>query len=364
MSLKLFTILLMLGLSACSTIRYYGQSVQGQLHILFSRESLDQVIENPNTSVELRRNLQQAKIIRQYASNHLALPENKSYLYYVDLKRPYVVWNVFAAPEFSLSPISWCYPLIGCVSYRGYFSKNDALREAEQLEASNLDVAVAGIAAYSTLGWFNDPLLNTMLHWQQRTLAGLIFHELSHQIIYIKNETSFNEAFATSVERLGTIQWLLESLPDQIDNYLIYLSAQSDFRALLLETRKQLDNLYKSPLNNNKKRKQKESLITRMKLDYQKLKQKWPKHLHFDAWFSKPVNNARLTSAMTYLHDIPAFFQIFIEEKGRWPEYYRHVSELENLSPEKRKSLITNKASSAIDYVSIIKLIKGNIEPK
>jgi len=346
-------------LSACSTVSYYSQSIQGQMHLLLSRENIDELVEKPSTPEKLKLSLQQAQAIRQYASEHLALPDNKSYRAYVDLKQPYVVWNVFAAPEFSLTPTNWCYPIVGCVSYRGYFAKEDAEQEAQQLSAKNLDVFVGGVAAYSTLGWFDDPLLNTMLHWKPRSLAGLIFHELSHQIIYIQNETSFNEAFSSSVERLGTIQWLLAFYPEQLPNYLAYLSAQNDFRALLLDTRERLMALYESPIEIETKRVKKKRIIAEMKKHYFSLKKRWPTDVHFDAWFNKPINNARLTASMTYLQYIPAFFQIFTEEQGNWRAFYTAVLALQELSPDERKQLITDKSKVNINYQSFVQLIEN-----
>jgi len=355
------SLILLTTLSACSTISYYGQSIQGQMSLLFNRENINDVLNKPNTPEKLKTRLQQALSIRKYASQKLALPDNNSYLNYVDVQRPYVVWNVFAAPEFSLSPKNWCYPIVGCVSYRGYFAQDNAIHEAEQLKKESFDVHVGGIAAYSTLGWFDDPLMNTMLHWKQRTLAGLIFHELSHQLIYIKNETSFNEAFSSSVERLGTIQWILETKPHQLYEYLAYLEAQSDFRNLLIHTREKLESLYEKPLDISIKRKEKQLLIENMKLEYSEKKKKWPNNIHFDSWFKSPVNNARLTSSMTYLEDIPAFFQLFIEQKGQWESFYNYVIELEKLSKEERTKLIKEKRLAKIDYPVIVELIRTNL---
>jgi len=362
--MRLYKILALLSLcllSACSTVGYYSQSIQGQLNLLFKREAISDLTEHPDTPIKLKQDLERAVLMRQFASKTLALPDNKSYLYYADINRPYVVWNVAAAPEFSLSPTKWCYPIVGCVSYRGYFKEEDALSEAEELEKKNLDVHVRGVTAYSTLGWFDDPLLNTMLHWRDRALAGLIFHELSHQLIYLKNETSFNEAFSSSVERLGTIQWLLTFYPDQINDYLRYLNAQADFRALLLDTREQLDKLYNGNLSMLKKRQQKAAIIDQMKTNYEKIKTTWPKQISYDGWFSKPINNARLTSAMTYLQKIPAFYQIFLEQRGNWQKFYDAVKELEKLSSDERSRLIEEKSKIEINYETLISQIENNL---
>jgi len=357
----LFSLALFLSLSACSTISYYSQSVQGQMSLLIKRESVDDLLLSAETPTDLKKSLHQAKNIREYASQQLFLPDNNSYHGYVDTKKPYIVWNVFAAPEFSLNPKNWCYPIVGCVSYRGYFSKEDAEKEAEDLRKQQLDVYVGGVSAYSTLGWFDDPLLNTMMHWKQRSLASLIFHELSHQVIYIENETSFNEAFSSAVERLGTIQWLLEFYPEELEAYITYLNAQNDFRSLLLSTRQKLNKLYLSSQSTSQKRQEKQRIIDGMKNEYLTIKQRWPNTIHFDRWFEKPINNARLTSTMTYLQYIPAFFKIFIEEKGDWEKFYIRVIAFEKLSSTKRKVIIENKSEYQINYSEISELIKSTI---
>ncbi len=356
-------VLLMLSLGACSTVGYYTQSVTGQMKILFNRQDVNALITNPETPSTLKQKLQQATEIRQFASDKLALPKNKSYLYYTDLERPYVVWNVFAAPEFSFAAKTWCYLIIGCVSYRGYFDEQDAIKTAEKLKEEQYDVHVAGIAAYSTLGWFDDPLLNSMMHWQTRNLAGLIFHELSHQIIYIKNETAINEAFSTAVERLGTMQWLLTFHPDELNIYLQSLTAQQDFRQLLLDTRGQLMMLYESDINVTTMRAKKAEIIENLRQRYEQKKLQWPDNIQFDGWFQQPINNARLTSTMTYLQQIPAFYQLFIENNGIWQDFYQSVIRLDKMSKAKRDAFIANKLIQTPDIERLITLIKFNLDP-
>jgi len=356
LSTSLLPALLLILLSGCSTLSYYTQSIQGQLSLLYNREEIDSVINNTNESETLRSKLQQVKAIRKYASDELALPDNKSYLYYTDVNRPYVVWNVFAAPEFSLEPITWCYPIVGCVSYRGYFSENSATKHAAKLTASNNDAFVAGIAAYSTLGYFDDPALNTMLSWRERALAGLIFHELAHQVIYISNETGFNEAFASAVERIGSIQWLIENKPEQLERYLSYLNAQNRFRILLGKTRGRLSLLYASNLSDEEKRKIKARFIQEMTTEYSEIKQQWPNGIHFDAWFNKPANNARFTSSMTYLQQIPAFYRLFIEADGDWSNFFTRVKMIGKLDKKSRKTLMESKLESNFEIKQIVAL--------
>jgi len=349
-------ITLCLTLSACSTVSYYGQSVMGQMDLLNKRQDIEELIQAPDTPLELKTKLQQAREIRHFASNHIKLPRNRSYLRYADLERPYVVWNVFAAPEFSLEPKSWCYLIIGCVSYRGYFAEGNAITTAEALKDENYDVHVAGISVYSTLGWFEDPLLNTMINWNERALASMIFHELSHQVIYISSETAFNEAFSSAVERLATIQWLIKN-NKPYERYLSYLTAQQDFRELLLDTRAQLETIYELETDIQDKRQKKQDVFNEMKARYESMKAQWPKGIHFDKWFSKPINNARLTATMTYLQQIPGFYQIFIENKKDWDNFFNYIKSLEKLSKEERDSLIRTKIEKAPNINKIATLL-------
>ncbi len=332
--------------------------MQGQLSLLIKRQDIDTVISDPKAPKKLKRSLQHAIEIRQFASSHLHLPENKSYLKYADLQRPYVVWNVFAAPEFSLTAKTWCYPIVGCVSYRGYFDEQDAKETAESLKQQNYDVHVAGVAAYSTLGWFDDPLLNTMMHWSDRSLASLIFHELSHQVIYISSETAFNEAFSSAVERLGTIQWLANKSEEDLEKYLAFLSAQQEFRLLLIKTKQTLEILYSEDIAQDNKRKQKNEIISMMERDYQTLKSNWHDNIHFDYWFKQPINNARLTSTMTYLRLIPAFYQIFLESHADWKKFYTTIKTMEDMESTDRSLLIEDKLTKAPDITALINLLK------
>lgn len=194
-------------LSGCSSVNYYSQLASGQLHLLKAREPIDRVINDPQRPATLRQQLAHAQAARTFASQHLLLPDNASYRLYADLKRPYVVWNVFATPEFSLDPITHCFPIAGCVAYRGYYSLAGARGEAALQREQHRDVFVSGVEAYSTLGWFDDPILNTMLNWGDERLASVIFHELAHQRVYVKDDTEFNESFANFVEQEGTRQW-------------------------------------------------------------------------------------------------------------------------------------------------------------
>src|SRR5687767_14758623 len=195
-------------IAGCQSLAYYTQAIGGHLKVLAQARPVEDWLTDPATPPELKERLQTARRIREFASKTLKLPENNSYLAYADLERPYVVWNVFAAPEFSVEPRAECFPFAGCVSYRGFYSEHDARRHAEKLRAAGYDVYVGGVPAYSTLGWSDDPLLSTFIRYPDAQLARLVFHELAHQLVYAKNDTTFNESFAVAVEEEGVKRWL------------------------------------------------------------------------------------------------------------------------------------------------------------
>jgi predicted aminopeptidase len=187
------TVAVVLGVgSACSSLDYYKQALSGQMEVVSKREPLDEVVQSPDTPEPLRARLRTIQRMRDFASSELALPNNGSYRSYADLGRPFVVWNVFASPELSLEPMEWCYPFVGCLSYRGYFERDEAVQLAAELDGQGMEAWVGGVPAYSTLGWFDDPLLNTFVAWPEGRLAELIFHELAHQRLYLGGETEFN----------------------------------------------------------------------------------------------------------------------------------------------------------------------------
>lgn len=322
--------------TACTSIAYYSQSVKGHLEVWWPQTPIEEIVNNPQTPASLKTKLITAREIRSFASSDLLLPDNDSYTAYTDLGRPHVVWNIVAAPEFSLTPKRWCYLVVGCLSYRGYFSKEDALAYSKSPELEGHDVSVGGVSAYSTLGWFDDPLLNTMIHWSDRQLAGLIFHELAHQVVYIANDTSFNEAFASAVERIGVAQWLAKQTSTEIDEYLGFLKQQEAFRELLLETRSELKTIYEAPIDNEEKRQKKVAALEYLKNQYEQAKQSWPNPQAFDNWFNRPVNNARLVASMTYLEKIPAFYALFIQSGKNWGKFYSQVKIFEDMDQASR----------------------------
>jgi predicted aminopeptidase len=323
-------------LNGCSTLVYYGQLADGQWQLLRGRQPVATVIANPATDTKLRARLERSQAARDFASQHLHLPDNRSYRLYVNIHRPSVVWNVFATPEFSLNPQTHCFPIAGCVAYRGYYSQGAARGAAALQRQQGMDVYVGGVEAYSTLGWFDDPIISSMMTWGDERLATLIFHELAHQNVYVKNDTEFNESYATFVEQEGTRQWRVARglAPANID-----LNRQLDqFTQLVLETRGRLQQLYAQPLTPDAMRSAKAAEFQRMRQQYEALKaNQWGGNGRFDAWVYSPLNNAKLLPFGLYDQYVPAFAQVFKQVNGDWPAFYAAVRRLGGLPADERK---------------------------
>lgn len=339
MSLAKCVLIVLLGISSvgCAKLGYYTQAINGQLEILTKRKPIRALLIDPDTKPELKARLAPILEIRRFATQELSLPDNKSYRTYVDLKRPYVVWNVFAAPELSLKPVEWCFAFIGCLNYRGYFSPTGAEKFARSLNEQGDDVYVASIAAYSTLGWFHDPVLNTILRLSQTEIAGLIFHELAHQLIYVKNDTAFNESFAMTVELEGIRRWLeSEGSKEQFQKYLIKKKRREDFVSLIMNLRRRLEQVYSSGMPDSQKRAAKANAFADLRLDYKKLKEKWGGYAGYDAWFAKDLNNAHLVPIGLYNELVPAFQALLRKHNGDLTAFYRAVKQLGRLAKEDR----------------------------
>lgn len=352
--LALFGALAALSLSACETISYYGQAVAGQLYILAHREEIEHLIDNERVDEETREKLNRILEIRAFAEAELGLPVRDSFSTYVDLKRPYVVWNVFATPEFSMKPVNWCYPIAGCVSYRGYFNEGSAQKFARTLQGNGYDVHTGGVAAYSTLGWFSDPLLNTVLRREDHQLASLIFHELAHQVVYVKGDTEFNESFATAVEQEGLRRWLAKTGRSDEEGQRILDSIQEaqamreDFVQLVQDTVRDLQRLYRSDLDPEEKRAGKERLFAEMKDDYRDFKKRWKNHAGYDAWFRDGLNNAKLSTVATYFAHVPAFQAMLAEEGGDLQAFYRRVRALGQLDRSARQAYLETRPARQV----------------
>lgn len=335
-------------LASCSEVGYLGQCATGQIDLLLRRQDIRKILNEPDTPPELREKLTAILAMRRFASEELLLPDNGSYRCYADLERPHAVWNVVATPELSMKPLQWCFPVAGCVSYRGYFNRARAERFAEKLRREGNDVYLYGVAAYSTLGWFDDPVLNTFCTRPDEQVAGLIFHELAHQKLYVKNDSAFNEAFAMAVELEGTVRWLKQNgAPEKIGAFLEDRQRQEAFVALIREKKEELDKVYDSPLDEEEKRREKEQIFFRLRSDYESLRAAWGGKGYFDRWFAEELNNAKLSSVSTYHTYVPAFLTLLARNGGNLANFYRAAQELGRLPPTRRRQRLTELLSES-----------------
>ncbi len=340
-----FCLVSLLLLVSCESLSFYSQAIRGQLGILGQRENIQKLIADPATDPALKQQLSSILEIREFAETELALPVENNYASYVDLGRPFVVWNVFAAPEFSMVPQDWCYPVAGCVTYRGYFSEENALDYAATLRDKGLDVYVGGVAAYSTLGWFADPVLNTIINRDEHRLASLIFHELAHQRVYIPGDTIFNESFATAVELEGLKRWL-EKTGDVAEADLLFTQAnleqryRREFVSLVQNVIPLLEAVYNSGLPEDAMRAEKTALIAKLRQDYQQLRSGWQGFSAYDGWFEGDINNAKLNTVATYFNKVPAFEALLAETAFQLPEFYDRVDALAKLGGEEREQAL------------------------
>ena len=334
-------VLLAIVLVSCETVGYYSQAARGQLTIVFAREDIQHLIERPDLSQELAGKFAKVMDIREFAESELSLPVGGNYSSYVDVEREHVVWNVFAAPEFSVDPVNWCYPIAGCVAYRGYFSQQSALSYAAKLEEDGFDVYTGGVDAYSTLGWFEDSLLSTVLNRADYQLAGLIFHELAHQLVYLPGDTTFNESFATAVEREGVRRWLAKSNKDfNIDAALLDYDRQQQFVDLVGGYRDRFESLYQLEINESSMRSQKLELQQTLREEYAVLKQQWQGYEGYDGWFSRSLNNAQLSTVASYNDLLPFFAAVFEQSNQDFSTFYAEVSRLADLPEQERDELV------------------------
>jgi predicted aminopeptidase len=320
---------------------YLLQSAQGQLSLMSKREPIARVIDQPSTPSALRAQLEAVASIRDFASRELGLPDNGSYRSYADVGRRYVVWNVVAAPEFSVDAKEWCYPIVGCVAYRGYFVEARARRFAARMRAKGFDVTVGGVAAYSTLGHFNDPVLNTMMGWNDVELASIIFHELTHQLLYVPNDSSFNEALATTVEAEGVRRWLRAQGRDaDLAKHLVQRDHYAKVVDLLTATRAELRTVYGSGLAPESMREKKRAAFAAMRASYAQLRADWGGHAPFESWFDDDLNNAHLASISTYFTCVPGFERELKTVGGDLTAFYARVRALAKLDQEKRDAIV------------------------
>jgi predicted aminopeptidase len=330
-------------LSACSamqTVDYYWQSAAGQFDLMSRARSIHEVIADTDDQ-GLRIRLERIARMRAFASNDLGLPANGSYTRYTDLGRPFVIWNVFATPELSLTPKHWCFPIAGCVNYRGYFQETEAKNEAARLRSSGEDVYIGGVPAYSTLGYFDDPVLSSFVRWPETDVARLIFHELAHQLIYLPGDSVFNESYASTVEEVGVERWLATQHSSQLTAQFERSQRQRAlFRTLVRETRDRLASIYASKASAATKRKQKAEAFSAMKAAYDEAKARDPGLGGYERWFANSPNNASLAAIALYTDRVPAFKAILAEEGGSLPRFYQRVRQLAALPKAERDKLL------------------------
>ena len=333
------TALAALALSGCASVGYYTQAITGHLGLMSRVQSIERVIAAPETPPHLAERLRTALQIREFASEVLALPANASYRRYVDLGRRHVVWNVVAAPELSLAPRRWCFPVAGCVSYRGYFSESAAAAYAEALASEGWDTTVAGVGAYSTLGWFDDPLLRSMVDLPEYSLAGIVFHELAHQRLYVPGDTEFNESFAVVVERAGVRRWIeATGRAGTGERYRIAAERRTAFLDLLRSVRRDLEAVYASSRTDAGKREAKVAHFERLRERYAALRATWKGGPTYDFWFERDINNAAVALVSTYDRWVPALEALLARSGDDLEAFYRASEALAVLSPEERRA--------------------------
>ncbi len=326
-------------LAGCASIEYYAQAISGQLDILRRAEPIARTLAEPGASASLKARLERVLAIRAFASRELALPDNGSYRRYADLGRPYVVWNVFAAPEFSVKPKQSCFPFAGCVGYRGFFSEADAQKHARLLRAEGYDIFIGGVPAYSTLGWFDDPVLSTFVNYPEAEVARLIFHELAHQLLYVRDDTVFNESFAVAVEEAGVSRWLrLEGSAAQRGAWEVFRQRRREFIALVQNYRAKLEAIYAAPGSAEEKRAGKARLFAEMHAEYGELKRSWGGFAGYDRFFAQGANNALLASVVTYTEFVPAFRALLARGGGDLPGFYAEAKKISALDKPEREA--------------------------
>jgi len=307
------------------------------MEMLAARQPIDEVLADPDLPAHVHTQLQMLKKARAYAVTELGLPDNGSYKSYADLHRPSVVWTVVAAQALSLEPHTWCYPVFGCLAYRAYFSQADAAREAQQLKQAGYDVYVGGIAAYSTLGWFDDPFLNTMLGWDEARLVGTLFHELAHQQMYVPDDTEFNESFAMTVQREGVRRWMRQFRDEAaLQAWRDDARRDEDFIAMVLTTQQALQLLYETGLDDRIKLQKKRELLRELRQEYRLFRKRWSGYEGYDNWMFQDLNNAMVASVSTYHKLIPAFEALLKQGNYDMGTFYAAVKALSLLDKEQR----------------------------
>ena len=331
-------------LAGCSTAEFYFQGITGEVDLLSRARPIAAVLANARDPV-VRAKLERVVAIRDFASRELGLPDNLSYRRYTEIERRFVTWNVFGAPQLSLSPLQWCFPIAGCVNYRGYFNEADARSEAARLAADGDDVYIGGVPAFSTLGYFADPMLSTFIRYPDVEIARLIFHELAHQVLYAKDDTVFNESYAVTVEEEGLRRWLAAQHDPELDRqYALSERYRTTFRALIERARERLAKLYTSDASIEAKRVGKAEAFAAMREEYEATKRAWGGFSVYDYWFQQGPNNASLAAVALYTQKVPEFQALLAAEGGDLPSFYARVKQLAALPKGQRETALAEAA--------------------
>ena len=331
--------LLVAVLSGCSSLSYYSQAVGGHVEVMLAARSIDDLIRDPASDPKLKSKLEEVRRIRDFASRELGLPDNGSYRSYADLGRPFVTWNVFAAPEFSLQTENWCMLIVGCVGYRGFYDKKEAEVLAKALRRAGFDTYVGGVTAYSTLGYFSDPVLNTFLTSGNLGVARVIFHELAHQLIFVEGDTVFNESFATAVENEGMRRWLAErNAPDLSRSAASFHDHETSFVGLVTRYRAVLNAIYHSTMSIDAKSAAKAETLAELKSEYLKLARAEGGPPAYKQWLETDLNNAKIASLALYTQLLPAFTALLEIDDHDLPGFYRRVRVLAGLPYAERQA--------------------------
>ncbi len=342
----LLLLLASVALGGCAQMSYYGQSLSGHLSLVRAAKPVDEWLARKDLDPEVRSQLVLSKSLRDYASVELKLPDNDSYRRYADLQRGAAVWNVVATPELSLQLKTWCYLVLGCAGYHGYFDPDDARDMAQALRKDGLEVYVYGVPAYSSLGWSNwlggDPLLNTFIRYPEGQLARMIFHELAHQVAYASDDTTFNESFATAVEQIGVARWLKDR-PEALREDEQSRRRQDQIQGLLKATREQLRTVFRSAASDDEKRAGKAAAFAKLRADYEAMKrEQWQGDARFDRWV-QGLNTPALAIQGSYTDLVPDFVRLFERQGADWERFYAEVKRLARLPKEERREELTRR---------------------
>ena len=323
--------------SGCSSLAYYQQAVFGQIELLSKKRDLVEVLSDVSVPLEVREKLRLAQRLTTFAEARVGLPVGSTFDSYADIDRPYVVWNVFSAREFSLTLETYCYPVAGCVAYKGFFEREDAVRFADERKARGYEVYMGGVTAYSTLGWFADPLLNTFIYRAEEALASLIFHELAHKLLYVSDDTTFNESFATTVERYAVRLWLeSEGRSETYQEYLAGQERRQQVIELILKTRNLLAGVYEESTSDENRRLAKQKLIAALQKEYQDISDNWSNGNEFKIWMEQDINNAKLGAVGAYQQWVPAFEEL-MKQSVSFDDFVTEAEKIGQLAADERE---------------------------